>query len=411
MTLHASPAADRRPIRLLTFTTLYPNPEQPQHGVFVENRLRHLLASGAAETRVVAPVPWFPLTAERFGTYGSYARVPRHEERHGIAIDHPRYFLPPKIGMVPAPLLLYWGARRAVDRLRRDGYDFDVIDAHYFYPDGVAAALLAQALGKPLVITARGTDINLIPQYDVPRRLIQWAAGRASAMITVCAALKTALSELDAPADRITVLRNGVDLRNFHPIDPGQARTRLGEAPDGLLLASVGHLIERKGHHHVIGALADLPQARLVVAGTGPERAALEALAQRLGVGDRVRFLGHVPHQELAQLYSAADALVLASSREGWANVLLEAMACGTPVVASDIWGTPEVVAAPEAGRLMPELSAAGVARAVTDLLAARPDRADTRRYAERFSWDETTAGQIAIFEKLRHAAPTARSR
>lgn len=390
-----------RPLRLLTFSTLYPNAEQPHHGIFVENRLRHLLASGAAESRVVAPVPWFPLSSPRFGSYAINARVPRIEERHGIAIEHPRYGLPPKIGMAPAPILLYWGARRAIHRLRRSGYDFDVIDAHYFYPDGVAAALLAREFGKPLVITARGTDISLIPQYAAPRRMIQWAAGQASAMITVCTALKTALCALDVPAERVTVLRNGVDLQTFHPIDPAQARARLGERPEGLLLASVGHLIERKGHHHAIGALPHLPGARLVVAGTGPEKAALEALAARLGVTDRVRFLGHVPHGDLTQLYSAANALILASSREGWANVLLEAMACGTPVVASNIWGTPEVVAEPEAGRLMPELSAAGVAHAVADLQAALPDRAATRRYAERFSWDETTAGQITIFSDL----------
>ncbi|HEV2673675.1 MAG TPA: glycosyltransferase family 4 protein [Aliidongia sp.] len=395
-----------RPIRLLTFSTLYPNAEQPHHGVFVENRLRHLLASGAATSRVVAPVPWFPSSSRHFGSYAVNARISRAEERHGVSIDHPRYALPPKIGMVPAPLLMYWGARRAVERLRRNGYDFDVIDAHYFYPDGVAAALLAREFRRPLVITARGTDINLIPQYQAPRRMIQWAARQASHMITVCAALKTALCELDVPDEKVTVLRNGVDLKTFHPIDPAEARVRLGESPDGLLLASVGHLIERKGHHHVIGALPRLPQARVVIAGTGPEKAALDNLATRLGVADRVRFLGHVPHGELAQLYSAADTLVLASSREGWANVLLEAMACGTPVVASDIWGTPEVVAAPEAGRLMPELTAAGVARAVSDLLRDLPDRQATRRYAERFSWDDTTAGQIAIFEKLRQSAP-----
>lgn len=390
-----------RPLRLLTFTTLYPNAEQPHHGVFVENRLRHLLAGGAVESRVIAPVPWFPLSSPRFGSYAINARVPRIEERYGIAIEHPRYGLPPKIGMLPAPLLLYWGARRAVHRLRRSGYDFDVIDAHYFYPDGVAAALLAREFGKPLVITARGTDINLIPQYAIPRWMIQWAAGQASAMITVCAALKTTLTELDVPDERITVLRNGVDLQTFHPIDPAQAREALGESPEGILLVSVGHLIERKGHHHVIGALPRLPGARLLVAGTGPEKTALEALAGRLGVADRVRFLGQVPHGRLAQLYSAADALVLASSREGWANVLLEAMACGTPVVASNIWGTPEVVTVPEAGRLMPELSPNGVACAVSDLLRAPPERKATRFYAEQFSWNDTTTGQISIFADI----------
>jgi glycosyltransferase involved in cell wall biosynthesis len=390
-----------RPLRLLTFTTLYPNAEQPHHGVFVENRLRHLVESGAAVSRVIAPVPWFPSASPRFGSYAVQARVPRTEERHGILIDHPRYGLLPKIGMIPAPLLLYLGARRAVSRLLRSGYDFEAIDAHYFYPDGVAAALLAREFRRPLVITARGTDINLIPRYTVPRRMIQWAANQASAMITVCAALKTALIDIEAPAERIHVLRNGVDLQTFQPMPLALARQRLGQAPDTPLLASIGHLVERKGHHLVIGALPQLPGIRLLIVGTGPDRSALEALAVRLGVNDRVQFLGHVPHQELATVYSAVDALVLASSREGWANVLLEAMACGTPVVASNIWGTPEVVAVPEAGQLMPELSIEGVRRGVTELLRAPPKRAATRAYAERFGWEETTAGQVEIFSRL----------
>ena len=115
----------------------------------------------------------------------------------------------------------------------------------------------------------------------------------------------------------------------------------------------------------------------------------------------RVRFLGAVPHAELAALYGAADALVLASSREGWANVLLEAMACGTPVVATDIWGTPEVVADPAAGRLVPERTPAALAAAVAALLADPPARAATRRYAERFSWDATVEGQLALFAEV----------
>jgi glycosyltransferase involved in cell wall biosynthesis len=210
------------------------------------------------------------------------------------------------------------------------------------------------------------------------------------------------MTDLGIALDRITVLRNGVDLAVFRPIPPAEARAALGETSGGPLLASVGHLIERKGHHLVIGALPRLPGARLLIAGTGPERRRLQNLADDLGVADRVRFLGQVPHEELVRLYGAADALVLASSREGWANVLLEAMACGTPVVASNIWGTPEVVAAPEAGRLMADLSTDGVAGAVRSLLDAPPDRRATRRYAERFGWDATTAGQVAIFNRLR---------
>lgn len=395
----AGDGGEKRTLRLLTFSTLFPNAAAPHHGVFVENRLRHLVASGEAESRVIAPVPWFPSSNPRFGTYATYAAAPRREVRHGIEVDHPRYPLIPKIGMTVAPALLYSWSLPAVRRLLRSGYDFDLIDAHYFYPDGVAAALIARRLGKPVTITARGTDINLIPEYSLPRRQILWAADRADGMITVCQALKDEMVELGIPAERIVPLRNGVDLDLFLPGDREALRRKYGL--DGPTLISVGHLISRKAHDLVIEALPHLPEFRLLVAGEGPEDAALRALAEKLQVANRVSFLGRRPHEELPGLYAAADVLVLASSREGWANVLLEAMACGTPVVASNVWGTPEVVAAPEAGRLMRERSGIAIAEGVRDLFAALPDRAATRRYAEGFSWEATTQGQLDLFRSI----------
>ena len=201
-----------------------------------------------------------------------------------------------------------------------------------------AAAMLGRALGKPVTITARGTDINYIPRYRLPRKQILSVAREASGLIAVSQALKTEMAALGIPPDRITVLRNGVDLQTFHPGDRATARRELGLT--GRTLLSVGHLIPRKGHDLIISALFRLEGYTLLIAGEGPEKPALHALAQKLGVAARVRFLGSLPHSDLPRIYSAADALVLASSREGWPNVLLEAMACGTPVVASPIWAT-----------------------------------------------------------------------
>ncbi|OON59511.1 glycosyl transferase family 1 [Massilia sp. KIM] len=386
-------------MKILTFSTLFPNQVRPNHGIFVETRLRHLVASGAVSSRVVAPVPWFPFRHRRFGRYADFARVPAAETRHGLSVTHPRYPLLPKVGMNLAPAMLAQGARATLGRMIDEGHDFDLIDAHYFYPDGVAAVRLGRYFNKPVVITARGSDISMIPQHPVPRRLIQWAAANAAHLITVCDALKTELMALGAEPGRITPLRNGVDLERFRPLARDAIREELGL--DGFVLLSVGNLVELKGHDLTIGALPLLPDAVLLLAGQGPERARLEALARELGVEDRVRFLGVLPQAELARYYNAADALVLASSREGWANVLLEAMACGTPVVASRVWGTPEVVAAPGAGVLMDERSAAGVAAGVQRLRAAGIDRAATRRYAEGFSWDATTEGQLRVFKNI----------
>ena len=263
-------------IRTLLFSTLYPSSVRPSHGIFVETRLRHLLTSGQIETRVVAPVPWFPFAHPRFGEYAKHAAVPAHEVRNGIDVAHPRYLLLPKIGMNWAPASLARTGLAAARQLIAEGFDFDLIDAHYFYPDGVAATMIGQALGKPVVITARGTDINLIPQYEKPRRMILQAAKDCAAMITVCQALKDALVELGAPPEKITVLRNGVDLELFRPEDKAEARAAFGMG-DRFAIASVGHLIERKGHHLVIEALAQIPDARLYIAGSGEEEIRLRA--------------------------------------------------------------------------------------------------------------------------------------
>lgn len=391
-------------IRILTFSSLYPNAAQPHHGIFVEQRLRHLVASGRVDVRVVAPVPWFPFAHERFGEYARYAAAPHHESRHGIVVVHPRYPIVPKLGMSLAPVLMRAFVQSEVARLRTGGFAFDLIDAHYFYPDGVAAWWIGRMLRVPVVITARGTDVNLIPRHAIPRAMIRRSALGAAGIVAVCDALKQELVRIGVPSDRVVVLRNGVDLDNFRPIPPDEARRTLGVT--GPTLLSVGKLIPRKGHHLAIQALSSLDGVRLMIVGDGPMEAELKRLAASSGVADRVRFEGPKSHSELPTYYSAADSLVLASDREGMANVLLESIACGTPVVATPFWGTPDVVASPEAGELMADRSVAALVAAVRALFARRPDRAATRRFAERFSWNSTTDGQLSLFEKIIAAAP-----
>ena len=387
------------PIRLLTFTTLFPDSERPNHGIFVENRLRHLVATGAATSTVLAPVPFFPFRSARFGAWARFARVKRREQRHGLAVHHPRYPVIPRFGMSAAPLLLYWASRRALGRLLADGLAFDAIDAHYVYPDGVAAVWLGRHFGKPVVITARGSDVTELPDYAVPCWFIRRAVARADGLVGVSSAVRDRLIELGADPARAVVLRNGVDTAAFHPVDRDAARAALGLTRPTLV--SVGGLVERKGHHRTIEAMLELPEFDLIIVGEGPERAALEAQISSLGLGGRVRLLGPHPHARLPQFYGAADAMVLASSREGWANVLLESMACGTPVVASNIPGNPEVVREPAAGLVVETNTPAGIAAGVRRLFADPPARAATRAYAERFGWDETSAGQLAMFRRV----------
>jgi teichuronic acid biosynthesis glycosyltransferase TuaC len=385
-------------MRILTFTTLYPNNERPDHGIFVETRLRHLIGGGRVAAKVLAPVPWFPSPDPRWGARAQWARVAAREIRAGIEIRHPRYPLLPRIGMTLHPFALAAVGARAAAAWRREGFAFDLIDAHVVYPDGVAAVLIGKRLGVPVVITGRGTDLNLYPRWAWPRWWIRYAALAADGIVTVASALRTPLVELGVSEARIRVLRNGVDLVLFRPLD--RSALRRGFGLDGPTLASVGHLVPRKGHDLAIRMLLRLPGWRLLIAGDGPERGALAALAAALGLEARVRFLGRLSQPALARLYNAVDQLVLASDREGWANVLLEAMACGTPVVATSIWGTPEILRAPEAGRLArrdPE----DLAQAVLALAADPPAREATRRYAEAFSWAETTRGQENLFAEI----------
>ena len=393
-----------RAVRTLLFSTLYPSSARPLHGIFVETRLRELLRHGAVQTRVVAPVPWYwnPRSANR--KYAAVAATPRREQLNGIDVRHPRYLTIPKVGMTLAPFLLALGARQALRDVQREGFDFDVIDAHYYYPDGVAAALLARWFGKPLVVTARGTDVNLIPDHRLPRLLIQWAARQAQASVGVSAALVARMRELAIDPARLHLMRNGVDAQRFQPRPAAQVRSELGLTGSPVLL-TVGNLHEHKGQRLVLEAFAQLlgshPQARLVLVGDGPDAPLLRARAAALQVAGQVHFAGQVPQAELARWYSAADVLVLASSREGWPNVLLEAMACGTPVVATAVGGIPEVVQGNQVGRLVAVRDAGALVAAVRDLLAAPPERHQVRAYAERFSWDRTSHDQIQLFESL----------
>ena len=386
-------------IRLLTFTSLYPNGAQPHHGVFVEERLRQLLAAGEITARVVAPVPWFPFRNKRWGSYAAFAQVPESEVRHGIRIEHPRYPVIPKLGMSMAPGLMYRALLPWLRRLESGGEHYDVMDAHYLYPDGVAAVRLGQRLGKPVVITARGTDVTLIPRYRLPRRQILWAAEHAAAIVTVSQSLKQSLVTLGVVADRITVLRNGVDLGRFRPLAQADIRRRMGLT--GPVWLSAGNLVELKGVHIVIEALARVTGVTLLIAGSGPREGRLRRLADRLAVSDRVRFLGEIPHAELDEYYNAADALVLASSREGMPNVVLEALACGTPVIATRVGGTPELLTAPESGELMQERTPDAVVSAWHRMQARKIQRLSTRTFAESFGWAPTIQAQKALYSRV----------
>jgi len=386
-------------IPLLTYSTLFPNREQPVHGLFVEERLRQLLGTGRIAASVIAPVPWFPFGAPVFGSYARFARVPRSEQRNGLTISHPRYALLPKIGMLSAPFLMAASTVADVRRALASGADRPIVDAHYLYPDGVAAALIARALDLPLVLTARGSDVNLIARHPLARRMLLWAIRRSRATVTVSAALKAALVAFGADERKLHVIRNGVNLARFAPRDRAVARRRVGV--DGFVVLTVGKLDENKGHHLVVDALSHCPGATHLIVGEGPWRDGLARRAASAGIGGRVRLLGAVGHDELPDYYAAADVLVLASAREGMPNVVLEALACGLPVIATDVGGVAEILQGAPACTLLAERSSEAVARALAAVAAASSDRDAVRRHAERFGWEAVASAQLEVLESV----------
>jgi teichuronic acid biosynthesis glycosyltransferase TuaC len=317
-------------------------------------------------------------------------RIPRGEKFGDLEAFHPRYFLVPKISMLVHGLAMFRGSKDIVRELHSER-KFDCIDAHYVYPDGFAAVLLGRSLGIPVIVSARGTDISLFPTFRTIRPMIRWTLENSAGAVGVSNALKDLMLELGAPADRAAAIGNGVDIERFQPMGREDARRKLEMPEDSEIVVAVGNLVPVKGHEFLIPAIARLvarhPKIRLYIVGEGVAREALEAMARKAGVQDRVFFVGRKPNEELKHWYSAADVSCLASSREGWANVLLESLACGTPVVATRVWGTPEIISSPELGVLVDQ-SAESIAGGLEQALQKQWDREYLARYAASRTWD-----------------------
>ncbi len=382
-------------LNLVTLTNLYPNSVQTRHGTFVEERLRLLVASGGLRAEVIAPVPWFPSSSPIFGRYAISAAVPRVEVRAGLTVRHPRFPALPRVGMAVAPFLYAAGVSATLRQVLSGLEGPVLLDGHFLYPDGVATALLARRYGLPFILTARGQDVTLFPRHAVPRRLIRWACAASSRVITVSEALREQLVDIGVAPDKACTLRNGVDTDKFRPAERAAARQRFGCQRTTLL--AVGHLIERKDHDLIVRALPLLPDMDLVIVGEGPLRQRLLDTAARLRVAGRVRIVGHVSQAELAIWYTAADISILTSRHEGMPNVVLESLACGTPVVATVVEGVPELIDSAAAGRLVMQRTPEALAAAVRRLAGGLPPREATRAHAMTLGWGPTIEGLRAV--------------
>ncbi|MGB5725569.1 MAG: glycosyltransferase [Parasphingorhabdus sp.] len=385
-----------QPLRVLTLSTLFPHAAAANFGIFVERQTAELAGRPATDVTIINPIGIPPWPLCKLGQYRALNALPNQEEWRGLNIYRPRFKLFPKIGGASNP-------RRIADELLplvkqlHEQTPFDVIDAEFFYPDGPAAMRLAAALDIPFTIKARGADIHHWSSDSKCREQILQAADKASALLAVSGALKQDMIALGMDSDKISVHYTGLDQDKFVPIDRVAAKQALGVS--GPLFITSGALIARKNQDLVIRALASFPDAHLMLAGQGEEEHAYRALASQLGVADRVRFLGSVPHDQLPHLTAAADIAILVSKSEGLANAWVEALACGTPVIISEAGGARELVTSAGAGRVVDQTVEAIVAAAKA-ILAEPPAQELVRSSVSRFSWKNNGDQLLVILSK-----------
>ncbi len=386
-----------RPLNILTLATLFPNAAMPNFGIFVERQTAELASRQDVALTVINPIGIPPQPLRRLAPYAELAKLPAREQWRGLDVYRPQFRLIPKIGGPRNPERIL-DAILPVAAALHEANPFDLIDAEFFYPDGPAAMLLAEALDLPFTIKARGADIHFWGNQSKCRPQMLAAAEKASRLLAVSGALKQDMVALGMSSDKIDVHYTGLDQKKFKPVDRRKAKQKIGV--DGPLLISVGALIARKNQDLVIGALPKLPGATLILAGSGKSETQYRKLAKKLGVDDRVRFAGNVPHDELPELIAAADVSVLVSTSEGLANAWVESLACGTPVVISEAGGARELVTSGNAGRIV-KPSTEAIASAVGALLEDPPEAEAVRAHVSRFSWQNNADQLQALFSDI----------
>ena len=377
-------------MRILTFTSLFPNSLAPDQGIFLLQRTAHLAQLAANDVQVVAPLPYVP-SMLRNTVRGRVADVPASETIANLRVYHPRYPLIPKIAMPLHGLLMYCGCIGRVRALHREK-PFDCIDAHYVFPDGMAAVLIGKSLGIPVMLTARGTDIHTFPQLATIRPQIRWALRQAKAVAAVSDSLAQRMLDLEPSLRNIEVIGNGIDTRRFFPENRALAREMIGVHVDDKLVVCVAALRHVKGVDLLVRATATLkqhvPRLKVLIVGRGEEIRSVQRLAVQLGCGDTCCFVGPVPNEELRYYYSAADVSCLPSRNEGWPNVVLESLACGTPVVATRVGAIPEILN-DDLGVLVQAVSES-IGAGLLQSLQRTWNAKDLIAYAEHHTWSRT---------------------
>jgi teichuronic acid biosynthesis glycosyltransferase TuaC len=378
-----------RPLRVLVVTELFPNRVNPTFAIY--NKIQCAALGRICEVDVRAAIPWFPGARlfKKWSVAGSFADLPAEEEIDGLRVRHPRFLFVPKVGRPLSPALYaasLWPTVRALKG------KIDVVLGCWAFPDGLAAILLARMLGAAAAVKVHGSDLNVLPEDRTLGALLRWGLPHVDRLVAVSRPLGARAVELGVPADRVSVVHNGIDRELFRPRDRAQARARLG-VPAGRLVIYVGRLDKAKGLLDLAQAFERLapahPDLRLAIVGDGAERPACEQLAATFP--GRVFLPGALSMPAVAEWIAASDILTLPSWNEGTPNVLLEALASGRRVVATRVGGIPDVVSDPRLGELVPVRDVPALAEALARAVSTPYDPEEMTSAAPH-SWPESAA-------------------
>lgn len=401
--------------RLLVLSSLFPSDVQPRAGLFIRERMFRVARH--CPMVVVAPQPWFPLQSLiRLWRPHFRPMARRFEVMQGIEVHRPRFLSIPGLLKRADGVFMALGSYPTVKKLVRR-HELNLLDVHFGYPDGAAGRLLARWLGLPMVLTLRGKEADL--SRTAVAAPLRRAVVDADEVVTVSSALRDVAIGLGADARRVSVIGNGVDLAKFRAMPRDAARRELGLPLDAEILVSVANLVEGKGIHRVIECLPELlamhPRLHYVVVGGatpyGDMSAQLQSQVATLGLHDRVRFLGGTAPERLKVPLSAADLFVLATRYEGWANVFLEAMACGLPVVTTNVGGNADVVNSAFVGALVEFGDRKALTASIDEALSRHWDRSQIVEYARTNSWDQRIPAVLDVLRRGQQRRSSAQPR
>jgi glycosyltransferase involved in cell wall biosynthesis len=383
-------------MKILSFSYCFPNEMNNNWGIFVYNRLKAL--SKLHDLRVCSPVPFFPL----FSSGKDIINYEKHDYK-GLDVYRPEFFYFPFILKNYDSYFYSSGIRKWFYNLLED-WKPDILDAHFVWPDGAGVYVLAQEAGIPYVITLRGKIYECIKKPQ-QKKLCQKALQGADAVISVSGLMAEEALKLGVKKEKIKIIPNGIDPNSFYIKDKSECRKTLNLPLEKKIIVSVAHLGHRKGHFEVIKAMAHLSEnVILILVGAeaqGGKKEDLVKAARESGLGERLIITGPRPYEEIPFYFGAADVSVLASYREGCPNSVLESLACGVPVVATEVGAVPDILPVPEAGRIVPRQTVKPLADALNELLGKNFQKEDIVRAAGVRTWDEVGEEVSSVFEQI----------